>query len=374
LACLLFVLTVSGRSLPTGPIIQGYVDIGLSSQTAYSRVYNTSKNGVNVLTWSFINLEADSSGNPKIVMNSQDGTPTNWSMIAKLATQLQADGLPTTHLVSIGGWGQPHPDTRFSAQTWYTTWKNWNTGLNNAYGFEFDGLDWDTEGENTVNGPENSFSITLLDLIGGMSKLAKGDGYIVTIVPPQSYLDVENNAFSLYVNLSQSWAPTFYYHGANVYAYLVAKYDQYIDAVLLQVYEGWSRAGYDCSFTPIGTYFTNLVHNMTVTGWNVRFSQVPSTGLSDQIIKIAPQKLIIALANGWATPQQAPDYTEPKTPLFWAEDIQPSWNPNLYRGYGFWVVENEGDSVKKYNSSSKTYYNYNLYLAKDLNNFVKARP
>jgi len=365
---------VSGRSLPTGPIIQGYVDIGLNSQAAYNQIVTTCQNGVNVLTWSFINLVADNLGNPKILLHSQDGTSTNFSMMAKLAAQLNTDGLPTTHLVSIGGWGAPHPDTSFSAQTWYTTWKNWNTGLNTQYGFEFDGIDWDTEGENTVNGPENYFSIALLDLEGGMSKLAKGDGYLVTIVPAQSYLDVENNAFSLYVNLSQSWAPTFDYHGYNVYAYLVAKYDQYIDAVLLQVYEGWSRAGYDCSFTPIGTYFTNLVRNMTVTGWNVKFSQVPSTGLPDQVIKIAPQKLIIALANGWATPEQAPDYTEQKAPLFWPEDIQPSWNPSLYRGYGFWVVGDEGDTVKKYNSSSKTYYNYNLYLAKDLNNFVKARP
>jgi len=310
--------------------------------------------------------------NPQIVLHSQDGTSTNWTMISKLAAYLTSSNLPTTHLVSIGGWGAAHPDTSFSAQTWYTTWKNWNNNLNTTYGFMFDGVDWDTEGENTVSGSENYFSIALLDLEGGFSKLAKADGYIITIVPAQSYLDVENNAFSLYVNLSQSWAPTFYYHGANVYAYLLAKYEPYIDAVLLQVYEGWSRAGYDCSFTPIGTYFTNLVRNMTVTGWNVRFSQVPSTGLSDQVIKVAPQKLIIALANGWATPQQAPDYTEPKAPLFWPEDIQPSWNSSHYRGFGFWAIDYEGTSVKKYNSASGTYNNYNLYLAKDLNNYVKA--
>jgi len=372
-ACLLFVLTVSGRSLPTGPIIQGYVDIGLNSQTAYNQIVTACQNGVNVLTWSFINLVSDSTGSPFILLHSQNGTPTNFSMIAKLAAQLKTAGLPTTHLVSIGGWGAPHPDTSFSGQTWYTTWKNWNTGINSQYGFEFDGIDWDAEGENTVNGPDNYFPINLLDLMGTMSKAAKADAYIVTIVPPQSYLDVQNNAFSLYVNLSQSWASSFDYHGANVYAYLVAKYDAYIDAVLLQVYEGWSRAGYDCSFTPIGQYFTQLVHNMSVTGWNVKFSQVPSAGLPDQIIKIAPQKLIVALANGWATPQQGPSYTEQKFPLFWPEDIQPSWNPSLYRGYGFWVIQDEGDTVKKYNPNTGTTSNYVLYLAKDLNNFVKAR-
>jgi len=261
----------------------------------------------------------------------------------------------------------------FSAQTWYTTWKSWNDALLGTYAFQFDGFDWDPEGEDTVNGPDNYYSIACLDLIGGMSRLAKADGYIVTIVPCQSYLDCENNDFSLYVNLTQPWKPNFSYHGYNVFAYLIAKYDQYIDAVLLQVYEGWSRAGYDISFTPVGKYFTNLVHNMSIAGWNVKFSQEPLTGLTDQIIKIAPQKLIIALANGWAQPQQAPDYTEVDAPLFWPEEIQPIWSSNLYRGYGFWAVMDEGDVCKKYNTTSKSYYNYTLYLAKDLNSFVKVR-
>jgi len=373
LVFILFVCSVNARSLPTGPIIQGYVDIVVPSTTVYNTIYTAAKNGVNVLTWSFIEL-VDNNGNPQISLHSQNGGTVNFTRIAQLATQLKADGLPTTHLISIGGWGVAHPDTHFSAQQWYTAWKTWNNGLLTQYGFDFDGFDWDAEGEDTVAGPDNYFSIACLDLMGGMSRLAKADAYVVTIVPAQSYLDVENTAFSLYVNLSQSWAPTFPYHGANVYAYLIAKYDQYIDAVLLQVYEGWSRAGHDCSSTPIGRYFTNLVHNMSITGWNVRFSQAPSTGLPDQIIKIAPQKLIIALANGWATPQQAPQYTEQKFPLFWPEDIQPSWNPNLYRGYGFWEVNDEGMTTRKYNASSQSTYNYNLYLAKDLNAFVKVRP
>jgi len=368
----IFVLSVSSRDLPSGPIIQGYVSLAIPSTTVYNQIYTTVKNGVNVLTWSFISLIADKNENPEINLLPLGGS-ANFSQIAKLAAQLKADGLPTTHLVSIGGWGTPHPDTRFSAQTWYTTWKNWNAGLNTQYGFEFYGFDWDPEGEDTLNGSTNYFSIACLDLIGGMSKLGKADGYIVTIVPCQSYLDQENNNFSLYVNLSQSGQPTFYYHGYNVFAYLIAKYDQYIDAVLLQVYEGWGRAGYDISFTPISKYFTNLVYNMSITGWNVKFSQEPLTGLSDQIIKVAPQKLIVALANGWATPQQAPDFAETKAPLFWPEDIQPSWSPTLYRGYGFWDVGAEGDTKKKYNSTSGTYYNYTLYLAADLNKFVKAR-
>jgi len=367
---LLVLITVTGKSLPTGPIIQGYVNIGFASSV--DSIVNTTKSGVNVLTWSFINLVANNQGQPVISPSS-----SNFGSVATVIKTITSAGFSCTHLISIGGWDAPHPDTKFNAQTWWNTFKSWNDALQTSYGFQFDGIDWDTEGEDTVNGPDNYFSIQLLDLIGGMSQLAKSAGYIVTVVPAQSYLDCENNAFSLYVNNSQSWAPTFYYHGYNVYAYLIAKYDQYIDAVLLQVYEGWSRAGYDTSFskssTDIGTYFKNLVHNLTVTGWNVRFSQVPSTGLPDQIIKIAPQKLIVALGNGWAAPMQGPNFTEQKFPLFWPEDIQPSWNPNLYRGYGYWVVDDEGWSVSKYNAATGKSTQYPLFLAHDLNSFVHVR-
>jgi len=364
---------VSGLSLPTGPIIQGYVDIVVPNNRVYNQIHQACQNGVNVLTWSFIEL-TNNNGLPEISLHSQNGGIVNFTRIAQLATQLKAERLFTTHLISIGGWGVAHPVTLFSAQVWYTTWRIWNEALMTIYGFKFDGLDWAVGGEDPVSGANNHFSLALLDLMGQVSRLAKADGYIVTLSPAQSYLDVENTAFSLNVNLSQSWALSFPYHGANVYAYLVAKYDQYIDAYLLQVDEGWSRAGYAISITRrIDRYFANLVRQMTVTGWMVRFSQVPSTLLRDLRIKIDPRKLIIILANGWATPQQAPNFTQPKFSLFWPEAIRPSWDPSLYRGFGFWEINFEGRITLKYNVISRRTFSYRLYLAKDLNAFVHSR-
>ena len=34
---------------------------------------------------------------------------------------------PTTHLISIGGWNAPHPDTSHSASEMYDAWRKWNT-------------------------------------------------------------------------------------------------------------------------------------------------------------------------------------------------------------------------------------------------------
>jgi len=376
LTSLLFVYSVSGRSLPTGSIIQAYVDIVLPTTAASNQVFAACQNRVNVLTWSFIELSV-SKNKAAITTHSQNGGTVSFPNIATLANRLKTANLSTTHLVSIGGWGITHPtvSTTLNGAAYYAAWKTWNNGLNTSYGFSFDGIDWDYEGENTVSGPNNVININLQDMMGNMSTLAKADGYVVTIVPAQSYLDYEQSNFSILLNHSDSWAPTFLYHGWNAYAYLWQKYNASIDAVLLQVYEGWSRAGYDISVTKdVGTYFTNLVSNMT-TGWTVKFSQVSATQLPDTVVSIPPSKLIMALANGFggAVPEQAPNYPDQKFPIFWAQDIQPSWDPTKYRGFGFWELQFEGTNLSRYNTTSNTSYTYSLYLAKDLNAFVHAR-
>ena len=52
--------------------------------------------------------------------------------------QINDLGLQTVHLISIGGWNSPHPDTTNSPEIVYEAWKSWNNGL-------FDGFDWDIE-------------------------------------------------------------------------------------------------------------------------------------------------------------------------------------------------------------------------------------
>ena len=86
--------------------------------------------------------------------------------------QLQSENLPTTHMISIGGWNAPHPVTTnpktgkgrsrdlcrlfhvaqsYTAAQVYAAWNTWNTGLATQYDWNgFDGLDWDMEGANEV--------------------------------------------------------------------------------------------------------------------------------------------------------------------------------------------------------------------------------
>ena len=70
------------------------------------------------------------------------------------------------------------------------------------------------------------------------------EGRLVTLVPPQSYLDSSTSEFSLsVVNPARCWHPEFRYAGRSVYAALLAYAppDTY-DLVSLQLYESWSLA------------------------------------------------------------------------------------------------------------------------------------
>ena len=54
----------------------------------------------------------------------------------------------------------------------------------------------------------------------------KKNGYIVSLVPPQSYFDVQGSDFShnIYLPPADPWHQEFHYTSRNVYTYWVAKY------------------------------------------------------------------------------------------------------------------------------------------------------
>ena len=87
--------------------------------------------GVNVLIWFSINLSTDSvTGNPAVT-NGPD-----LHCVLNIIQQLQSIKLPTVHLISIGGWNSPHPNTDSNGvEDIYSAWKTWNNNL-------FDGIDW----------------------------------------------------------------------------------------------------------------------------------------------------------------------------------------------------------------------------------------
>lgn len=98
------------------------------------------------------------------------------------------------HLISIGGWAGPHPDTRISSSEWYSFVNKWNYDLSEKYLNRkgerfFAGIDWDMEGNDDL--PQyNTFSVPVLNLMGEMSQMAKRDGYFMSLVPSQSLFDV----------------------------------------------------------------------------------------------------------------------------------------------------------------------------------------
>ena len=135
--------------------------------------------------------------------------------------------------MSVGGWDQDHPDDSCPASEVWKAFKAWNRGVvaRPDLGFHgYDGIDWDIEGSDTPSNPANSMSVSLLDLIGEVSKMAKKEGYVVSMAPMESYLDPSTTLFNR--SLLQPYpewenlAPNFSYHGRNVLAYLLAKHGE----------------------------------------------------------------------------------------------------------------------------------------------------
>ena len=42
---------------------------------------------------------------------------------------VETQELSTRHLITIGGWNGPHPDTSFTGEEWFHAWHAWNQGL-----------------------------------------------------------------------------------------------------------------------------------------------------------------------------------------------------------------------------------------------------
>lgn len=202
------------RYLPPGPINAGYVG-GECNETQIMHAVQT---GLNVLFWFSINL-VDRGGAPAV-----QGGP-NVTCVRSVMATLASRGLNTTHMISVGGWNAPHPTTRFPAAAVYAAWAKWNAAL--APGGLYDGVDWDLEGNDDVASPYNTFAAPVLDLVGQFSQLAQADGFVVTLVPPESYLDpvtAPTYNRSLLFDYPDGWQPAFKYHGRNAYALLLAKY------------------------------------------------------------------------------------------------------------------------------------------------------
>ena len=235
--------------------------------------------------------------------------------IKKLIRKLDANGYShVLHLVSFGGWNGPHlhppsSSAKVAARMWYSTWEQSTAST------IFHGIDWDFEGNDNRSSLYNVFTIACLDTVGEISRLMKEHGYVVTMAPPQSYLNFNTSEFSRYVNLTipgRRWHADFAYFGNNVYAYLLAAYGNYVDLVSVQLYESYSDAAMAIYHDSIRAeeYLYSFVMNLAIGDqtFYVNFFQdndLKEKSLS-QLVKMELSKLVIGLANGWAVDDNIP--------------------------------------------------------------------
>jgi hypothetical protein len=307
------------------------------------------RQGVNVIIWSFMELKPY--GNL---------AELDFRCIRDLIFEMDSEGYDdTVHSVSFGGWNGPQFDPSFeTAEEWFMAWKK-------EVGNVFHGLDFDFEGNDDLSSQRNYFSKQALDMMGNVSRLAKQDGYIVSIAPPQSYLDIHSTKFSQYVNLTdsaRSWHSEFQYFGENVYAYVLAKYGDHIDLILVQFYESYSRAAMEIIFNKLApeAYLSQYVQDLKNKNQQffVDFESASSLDLNSQNVALPLSKLVWGFANQWV------NSTEDKHVYFPPESIQAAYQDLVDwmmepKGFMFWCIANEGTN--------------GVYYAKELNDILHIR-
>jgi len=310
----------AGKSLPKS-VKAAYVQS--QSQSVIDKAVRTG--GVNVLMWSFLWYVDGVVG------------PVKYETLKKKDLEhAQTTHPDVVNFVAFGGWGHPHPTplNDGSAEEFVKKFHTWNQD------WGFDGFDWDIEGVNEIGSPDNDIEPKLLKWMCDVSIGLKAKGYLISIVPAQSYMDPSHSKFDVTGNTSHAddWKPSFSYHGHNSYAPLLLE-DKCMpsstyDIVILQVYEGFSRAHAEYE-NPM--YFVNLL-DMMLKGWEVDFKDLWG-GVGKRTVKVQAGKL--ALGLGLTTKE----WTEKDKDIVNAEDkffrisadklIYPCW----IRGFAFWSLK-----------------------------------
>ena len=305
------------------------------------KIFEAVQNGLNTIIW----FSVDLSSNPQTHRPEITRGP-NYQDVAKMIKRFRDNGYNIINLLSIGGWNTPHPDTAHSGKEYFEAWLELNRKISNEelefYGF--DGFDWDIEGNDDFKSTHNHFTFAELDVMGEMSKLAKEKGYIISMAPAESYLDTTTNAFSLsLLHNHPEWekeVPKFTYHGRNAYAYLLAKYGvDTFDFISVQLYEGYSHTLYMYSREKkdFGSILAKYI-NAYESGYEVDFTMEKGSGLEKVLIKIPKEKIVIGLANAWATKQFI--FIDEDSILQGYKDLKKGGLD--CRGFMYWDIADEG--------------------------------
>ena len=332
------------------------------------KIFEAVQNGLNVIIWFSVDMSA-SEDNKKPVFKRGP----NYEDVAKMIKRFKDNNYSVINLMSIGGWNSPHVNTNFTAEEYFEEWVKFNEKISNKlYDFYgFDGIDWDIEGHDNMESSINHFTYKELDIMGEFSQLLKKEGYIVSMAPPESYLDPTTSEFSLsLLHNYPEWEkefPNFTYHGRNVYAYLIAKYSlNTFDFISLQLYEGYTHTlyKYNREKKSFGEILNDLVERLT-KGYYVDFDKDKNSGLVKEFIKIPEDKIVIGLANGWAGNGKF---------LFVDENNIIQGYKYLkeqkkdVRGFMFWDIADEGKIIQS--SCNDTENKSPFYMAKVLNSFL----
>ena len=361
------------RSLPPGPLIVGYGTAACDQEKMISEAMA----GVNVIIWFATNLVKGADGRPEVVGGQ------NHTCVAEVARELRRRKLPTAHMISIGGWDAPHPDTSFSGTQWWVAWDAWNqaTVADKALGFPgYDGIDWDLEGNDASESVWNTFTAECVELVGTMSQAAKRAGFLVSLVPPQSYTDPTISGFDRSLRHSYSdWKPDFHYRGMNAYAvWLSSRYSAVqvnnkrvptFDFVDVQLYETWSRASFAIDGppqTPPAQYLVELVRSFA-KGWSVDFSSDPTVGVPTQNVSIPPKQLVLGFSRG-------SENGSGKSVFIWPKDVGEAFaalaEDERPLGVMFWNMEIDG---RRDHGTGVNGTNVTCDQAAEFNKFLRVR-
>lgn len=339
------------------------------------KIISAVRNGVNVVIWFSLNLVGDG------VEWRDSPTPECVADIVQRIRELDG-GSKVVHLMSIGGWNSPHPDTMRSPQEVFLDLDRWNREViarPDKGWLGFDGWDWDIEGNDDVDSKHNHFSKDCLDMMGIVAQCAKRHGYIFGMAPAESYLDPSTPLFDRSLRHDYpEWRelqPDFKYHGRNCYAFLLAKYGRTtvgtvtaeeagagcledicgssqaptvstFDFVTIQLYEGYSHAEYSLNVLKAdpAAYIVALVEQFQ-TGWSVEFGSDHELGFTTNAVTVVvpPTQLVLGLANGWAGDGKFYFLNADRL----ADVSARLREANLpIRGFAFWNIQDEGMASK----------------------------
>lgn len=355
------------------PLIIGYCNWSQCDD----KIVEAVRDGVNVVIWFSVNLVRDAeTGLPKVEWRSAPSP----DCVADVVQRIREIDPSVVHLMSIGGWNSPHPDTTNSVDAVFAELDRWNRvdmARPEMGFFGFDGWDWDIEGNDDVDSKYNEFTVECLDMMGKLAQVAKKAGYVFGMAPAESYLDPHLSLFDRSLKHDYpEWRelrPDFKYHGRNCYAYILSKYgktsvdDQGVcidtfDFVTVQLYEGYSHAEYSLNVLKAdpAVYFTDLVAKFQA-GWSVPFSHDPELNFADTIVSVPSTQLVLGLANGWAGDDKF--LFVPSDQL--AAVYSALREANLpIRGFAFWNIKDEGIPAKREPTIP-------VWLARDLREIIQ---